>query len=379
MPVWWSVIIYMLFVSALGMKMYSNSKKKAVNQINNEINNTDINSSQSISFIFAILSFALLVFFVGQRSYIFDSSEYQYAFNGEARGINQFFSILFDFNNSKGSAFSALMVLFKSIFPYAQYNDWFTFLAIIQVLLLARTMHKYSCNYVLSIYFFMTMSYFVWMLNGTRQFTAVCVVFGFIDLLVEKKGIKFFIVVFIAFLFHSSAIIWLPVYFCMMFDEWSVKFIIVSACIVIALFIFLKNQNSDSNYFYLIENAYSNGVNPIRVLISAIPVVLSFIRKDKITQTAPYFIRCFIKFAIITTEIYILTIFVSAVVGRIVAFLSIFQILLLPWLLKYAFNEAERKILSLLLVILYFLYFIYDMYVAGNGIYNSRNLNLLFL
>lgn len=379
MPVWWSVIIYMLFVSALGMKMYSNSKKKAVNQIDNEINNTDNNSGQSISFIFAILSFALLVFFVGQRSYIFDSSEYQYAFNGETRGINQFFSILFDFNHNKGPAFSALMVLFKSIFPYAQYNDWFTFVAIIQVLLLAKTTHKYSCNYTLSIYFFMTMSYFVWMLNGVRQFMAVCVVFGFIDLLIEKKSIKFFIVVFIAFLLHSSAIVWFPVYFCMAYDEWSIKFLLISVGVVVALFFFIKNQNSDSNYFYLTENSYSNGVNPLRVLVSAIPVFLSFIRRDRIAQNAPCFIRCFIKCAIITTEIYILTIFISVVAGRIVVFLSIFQVLLLPWLLKYAFNEAERKILSLLLVILYFLYFIYDMYVAGNGIYNSRNLNLLFL
>jgi hypothetical protein len=52
--------------------------------------------------------------------------------------------------------------------------------------------------------------------------------------------------------------------------------------------------------------------------------------------------------------------------------------LLLPWLLKNAFNEQDKKILTYACVVGFFAYFCFDMYIAGNGIYQSHNLGISY-
>ena len=70
--------------------------------------------------------------------------------------------------------------------------------------------------------------------------------------------------------------------------------------------------------------------------------------------------------------------FTSGIVGRIPIYFQIFNYLLLPWLLRYSFDGEMRKIMILACIVGFLMYYCYDMYIAGNGIYNSRSLDLLY-
>ncbi len=74
MPVWWGTFIYMKVVSALEMYIYKSRQERAIVGFSDGTNEKVIDNS--IGLFFALLSFALLVFFAGQRSYIFDSTDY---------------------------------------------------------------------------------------------------------------------------------------------------------------------------------------------------------------------------------------------------------------------------------------------------------------
>ncbi|WP_227514005.1 EpsG family protein [Acinetobacter lactucae] len=72
---------------------------------------------------------------------------------------------------------------------------------------------KYSTNYILSIFIFITFGLYNFFFNGLRQGIAIAICFLALPFLLDKKILKYFIFVFIASLFHVSAWVMLFFYF----------------------------------------------------------------------------------------------------------------------------------------------------------------------
>ena len=377
MPVWWGIFAYMMIVSIFGMAMYKSRVQNATVGPADD-SSTEVNY-KSIGLFFALAPFALLMFFVGQRSYIFDTTDYQYSYENYFRGdLGEITELINGTRQEKGPLFKILLVLFKH-FTHGTYNDWFTFVALIQCVSIALFLYKYSINFTYSVYFFFTTSTFLWMVNGMRQFLAVAIILFFVDWLKERKTIPFIIVVIFAYWIHSSALIWLPVYFIINYEPWSKKFVIFSLIITLALFLYSRSSLvDDSDYAYLTSDQYNNGVNPIRVLVMAVPSIIAFAQRKRINEVASPFVKVWVNLSVITTECYLVGMFTSGVMGRMPMYFQMFNLLLLPWLLKNAFDESMGKSILLASLIGYFAYFWYDMYIAGNGIYNSRSLDIIF-
>ncbi len=375
MPVWWGIFAYMMIVSIFGMAMYKNKVQNAT--VGPVDDSSSVVNYKSIGLFFALATFALLVYFVGQRSYIFDSSDYQYAYdNYYSDDLNQIYSIFRGEKHSKGPLFSIILILFKH-FTHGTYNDWFTFIALIQCVSLALFLYKYSINFTYSVYFFFTTSAFLWLVNGIRQFLAVTIVLFFVDWIKERKTIPFILVIITAYFIHSSALFWLPVYFIINYEPWSRKFIVLSVILAIALYLYSKSSFiEDTDYAYLGHNNNQDGVNPIRVLVMAVPSIIAFTQRKNTKEINDPFVNVWINLSVITTECYIVGMFTTGVMGRMPGYFQMFNLLLLPWLLKRAFDESMGKTILLLSLIGYLSYFWYDMYIAGNGIYNSIPLDL---
>lgn len=75
------------------------------------------------------------------------------------------------------------------------------------------TIKKLSINYYYSLLIFITFGFYTFFFNGLRQGIAMAFCFFSLPYLIEKRLIPYFILVFIAFMFHVSAVIMVPVYF----------------------------------------------------------------------------------------------------------------------------------------------------------------------
>ena len=377
MPVWWGIFAYMMIVSIFGMAMYKN---KVQNATLGPVDDSSEVNYKTIGLFFALATFALLVYFVGQRNEIFDSADYRYSYIHYYSGdLDQINSILSNPSAYKGPLFSIILIIFKH-FTNGSYTDWFTFIALIQCTSIALFLYKYSVNYIYSIYFLFTTSTFLWMVNGIRQFLAVTLVLFFVDWIKERKTIPFIIVVIFAYFIHSSAIIWIPIYFIIHYEPWSKKFIVFSVLMTVALFLYSKSSFvDDSNYSYINTGGYQNGVNPLRVLVMAVPAIIAFSRRKYLKEVMTPFVKVWINLAVITAECYIVGMFTSGVMGRMPMYFQLFNLLLLPWIVKNAFEESMGRSILIASLVGYFAYFWYDMYVAGNGIYYSTTLNLMYL
>lgn len=271
-----------------------------------------------------------------------------------------------------------ILVLFKHFSSGADYNAWFTFLAIIESASVAYFFQKYSSNYIYSIFLFFTTSCFLWLINGIRQFLAVAVVLFFIKWLIERKTIPFLLVVIFAYYIHSTAIIWIPFYFIVNYKPWSRKFILLSMLTAIVILALSKNNFlEDTNYSYVPES--TGGVSPFRIVVMAVPTILAFWKRKEVKEKATLFIELCVNMSIITTELYLVGMFTSGIMGRIPIYFQLFTYILLPWLFNNIFEKKDASILILVSLFCFLAYFCYDMYVAGNGIYNSRSLDLIYL
>lgn len=374
MPVWWGIFAYMMIVSALGVFTY---KKKKLSVSTGPVDGSYTEDYKSIGLFFALTTFVLLVFFAGKRSGIFDSLDYQYSYEHYySFDLSQITDIITGKVKEKGPLFKILLILFKH-FTHGTYNDWFTFVALIQCLSIALFLYKYSVDFMYSVFCFFTTSTFLWLVNGMRQFLAVAFILFFVDWIKKRKTIPFILIVIIAYFIHSSALIWIPVYFIINYQPWSFKYVILSIILAIALYLYTRSSFlDDSDYSYLSNADYQKGVNPIRVAFMSIPSVLAFIRREEIEKKKDPFVNAWINLSLITSECYIVSMFTSGVMGRMPVYFQLFNLLLIPWLLDNVYSENGNKPLKWVFTIAFLVYFWYDMYIAGNGIYVSKELNI---
>lgn len=373
MPVWWGTLIYALFVSAVGMSLY-----KSKLQINSEVKlSSEKADYRSIGIVFALLSFALLVFFVGNRDYIFDSFDYQYAYtNYYSTELNQIPKIWNGEIKGKGKMYMTILVLFKHFSGGADYHAWFTFLALFECFSVAVFFYKYSVDYKYSIFMYMTTGCFLWLINGVRQFLAIAVILLFIDWLKNKKWIPFLLVVVFAYFIHDTAIIFLPVCFFIHFKPWSPKFLAGAFILVVILVLLPSNLGEESNYTYLSQ--INNRMNPIRAIAMSVPTILAFIKRKDIRSKGDSLINILVNLSVLLSACYIVGCLTSGIIARISGYFQLFPFVLLPWMYKNVFDENISRIIKNASYVGYLLYFCYDMYIAGNGIYQSIGLNLYY-
>lgn len=374
MPVWWGVFAYMIIVSAFGMLINKyRVKETAIGEVDTS---EHFKYEKSIGIVFAFLTFVLLVYFVGQRSHISDTEIYQGIYDKINPDLNQVWPLLT--GNDKGRLYTVLQIIFKH-FTHGSYNDWFTFVAIWQSIPVVLLLYKYSTNYTFSIFLFIASSTTVWMTNGIRQYMAVTLILCFAEDILNRKTIRFIIVVLIAFLIHSSAIFWIPVYFVVNYKPWSKKFVITAFIVIAALFIVSTTSLIEETEFgYLRGDDFKEGVNPIRVLVMSVPTIIAFWKRELIKDKANPFINLCINLSVITTGCYIVGMFTSGIVGRLPIYFQIFNYVLLPWLLKEGYDERSSKTITIISIVLYFAYFYYEMVISGAGAYVSDTLNISY-
>ncbi len=365
MIVYWSIFIYTTLVSYFCVFVNRNRSYAGINS------NEEMYSRVGI--IGALVSLALLIYFAGMRTYIADTSSYISSFTKEARTLSDIPGMFF--SDEKGILFSVFKVFFKNCIS-SNFQYWLMFIAIFQGFAIAHFYSKYSTDFNFSCYLFIASGSFVWMINGMRQFIAVCIILLAMKFLFNRKIVPFFIFVFIAMLFHSTAIMWFVFYFVVHGKPFNKK-VIISICVAIVCVVFV-DQFTDLLEFGLKETNYSeatkqfsedDGVNPVTTLLYAIPVIIAFWKRKVImSMDPPRYIQVLINMSCITVAISLVGNFTSGIlIGRLPIYFSLANFVLLPWLIKYCFLDKDKIFVKACCYIGYFCYFLYYMYIANNG------------
>lgn len=223
--------------------------------------------------------------------------------------------------------------------------------------------YKYSKKPSLSYLLLFSFYYFQFSMTGMRQTLAMATLFFSLIFLLENKRLEFIICVLLASTFHSTALIFLVVYF---FKNIQLKKNYIYLCVIFATVIFIF-KGSIAGYIinvikyrdYYVENN-SNGFTMLFVYL----VIYAFIlftqylinNKDKINGLFIVMLTIGISFEILKLS--------QTIFFRIAMYFSIVIIILFPNYLKKWKVRDGNKILDILVysifLIMYFSFTIYS-------------------
>lgn len=337
-----------------------------------------------VNLFMAIVTFSVIIFFAGLRSGIADTYAYINMFNeypllAEAK---EFITN----PDAREPGFRLFSVLIKTYISQ-DYQPWLFIIASISGICIMYPLYKYSSNYGMSVFLFIASCQFTWLLNGMRQFLVAAILFACTPLILKKKPIPYIIIVLILSTFHTSALIMIPSYFIISSEPWSKKTMIFVIAIVLAILftsqftslLDIAVQNSDYASSMKEFKDTDDGTNPIRILVESIPVIMAFLYREKIKDKLTPIIKISINMSLIASGLYIISKIVRSgvMLGRLPIYFSLYNLILLPFLIKYIFDKYEKRLMYFFMIIGYFAFFYYQMIVAWNGMeYTSKILKL---
>ena len=318
--------------------------------------------------LWAFLIYLPLVIWSGFRGYVGDTVAYMKMFQEIPSGLRNIPSYIDTIEKDKG--FYLFSAVIKDLIS-DNVNVYFIILALIQVALLIKVYRKYSSNYIVTFFLFVASTdYISWMFNGIRQFTAVTITFFAFEYILKKKYVPAVLIVLFAALFHGSALLVLPFIFIAQGQAWNKKTILFIIAVIVAV-IFI-GEFTDILDTLLAETQYKNvvsdwqewqddGTNIIRVLVYAIPSILSLVGLRFIKYADDPVINLCTNMSIASVGLYVVSMFTSGIfIGRLPIYFSLYSYILLPWEIEHMFSEKSVKLVYLAMIAGYLGFYLYS-------------------
>lgn len=320
---------------------------------------------------FAVLVFVPLVWIAANRNhYVGDTSTYIYSFEEMPNSFSQLSSYYQSLNKDKWFYMCEAII---HAFISKDYKICFLIIAAFQALALSKEYSRYSIDYLLTIFIFVTSGDYVsWMHNGTRQFVAACICFLATPWMIEKKHVSAIITILIASQFHQSALLMIPIFLICIGKPWNIRTLLVLVCVLFAVrFVsqfttWLDVALDDTQYTNVVADWQSwgdDGTNPIRVLVYSIPMLLSLLGLRHIQGADDKVIDFCTNMSIVTFGLYLISMFTSGIfIGRLPIYASLYSNgILLPWELEQMFNEKSSRYMKIAAVSGFVMLYLYQL------------------
>lgn len=228
-------------------------------------------------------------------------------------------------------------------------------------------LRKYTNNIWLTTFLFITFAGYIFTMAAIKQCVAVAFCLLAIDQLFKKRYVVFLFWVLVATIFHPYAIMYLLAPF-LMFRPWSIRTYLslvvfgLAGILLQSLLGAIVDVTSMFGEGYDVDSFSGEGVNPFRLAVCAVPLIISFIARHRIAQMDEKQERTFYLFTnltILNAEIMFVALFGTAnYFARLANYFLVFQALSLPWLFQF-FDKKSRQLLVCMAVVCFSLFFYY--------------------
>lgn len=333
---------------------------------------------EKILWLIPIIAMAI---FAGLRTEYNDTTAYTYSYENFVKSNFDFSDISWTFGDNFG--FDAFSIILKSL--GFSTNGYLMVFAIITYVIYIWFIHKYSTDFLMSMFLFICLI-FTFPLAAIKQCVAVAFCLLAVDKAINKKWFWFVFWIFIAETFHAYSFMYLivPLLF---FVPWqnnkTVMWIVIFFLIGILLRPMLGTVLSITDALgdeYTVEEFSGDGVNPFRLLVCLVPLVLSFILRKQINDPYNEVNRAeglCMNLAFLNGEIMFVALFGTAnYFARLADYFYIFPVIALPRLFNMV-NPKWRTLMKICVVLCYLLFFYYAEYIVY-GSFDNRYQGITF-
>lgn len=311
-----------------------------------------------------------LILLAGFRGNIGDTYAYRIMYQNTEASLSAIPGVLAKAGKDKG--FSVFTILLKHITRNSD-ELYFTVIAAICIMCVLTIYKKHSCNFMMSMFLFIASSDYVqWNYNGMRQFIAVAVIFVATDWLVQKKYVRYFLLIALMSTIHATAWIMIPVSLIVQGKAWNLRSVLFTIAVLIAINFSGALSNlivefmSDTQYSGEVNQFLeTDGTNILRVFVFVIPPLLALLFKKWLNFANDRLINLSVNMSIVSMGAYIVSAVTSGIfIGRIPIYFSLYNYILLPWLVENVFEKRSQKLVYGCLMVCYMIFYWFQMTVA---------------
>lgn len=248
-----------------------------------------------------------------------------------------------------------------------------------------RFIRRHSPSFVMGVGLYLFLGTYVFSLAAMKQTIAMAILLYAVDALIERKNIRFYLLVFLAFMFHTYALMFLilPMF---TVKPWSPRafLILLAALLVMRNFnsvfsAFVDFANESGKYVSSEEIIGTAGINPIRVAVYAVPSVFALVfRRYVFNEALDREHNILVNMAFLTVTIMSVGLVNAAnMFGRMGQYFEFGLICSLPWMLTKPFDEYSTRLVFLLAIGCFAGYFCYSNLVQINFDYSYYRYTVL--
>lgn len=257
------------------------------------------------------------------------------------------------------------------------YHIFFFFPSVLSCIGAVKLIKRYSVTPWFSLVVFFSIGTYVMYMAALKQCFAVAIVLLALPYAIDKKYIRFYLLVILAMLFHVHAFIFLAVPFFLGKPWGKVTWLLLAAVLAAmatynATFsVFMRAAISLGVKVVDFELFDGHSIHPIRIVVYAIPAVISFFFRRQLYRDSSPSENLFANMSITSVLILMIGLVQGAnLFARMAAYYEIATCIALPWMLQKIFNKRSQEMVFALATILFFLYFLYEFGVSksfGSG------------
>lgn len=324
--------------------------------------------------IFMVIVIAWMTCFSFLRTDYNDTYTYR-AFFADAQSLAEGFS-----NGSFTSLFeNPLSMLYRSLIRELteNYHIYFFFPAFLSSFPVVKLCKRYSVNPAFSILIFFSIGTYVTYIAALKQCMAMFFLLLALPYALDKKYIRFYILVFIAMLFHTHAFMFaiVPLLAGKPWGKitWAGLAFVVFALLTYDVTLGAFMEYAQSLGAFVNENEVFDGhqINFLRVAVYWVPAILALVFRNRLFHDSTRTENLFVNMSIVSAFILTIGLVQGAnLYARMAAYFEIATAIALPWTIKKLFTKQSVQLVTICAAILYFGYFLYEFGVSkdfGSG------------
>lgn len=251
------------------------------------------------------------------------------------------------------------------------YHIYFFFPAFFSSFAVVKLFKRYSVNQAFSLLIFFSIGTYVMYIAALKQCFAMFFLLLALPYAIDRKYVRFYLLVFIAMLFHTHAFMFaiVPLLFGKPWGKVTIVFFLAAlfamATYDATLGAFMEYAQSMGALVAEIEVFDNNSINVLRVVVYWVPAMLALAFRKRLFSNSTRVENLFVNMSMISAFILMIGLVQAAnLFARMAAYFEVATAIVLPWMIKKLFNKRSARAVTICAAILYFGYFLYEFGVS---------------
>lgn len=251
------------------------------------------------------------------------------------------------------------------------YHIYFFFPAVLSSFAVVKLLKKYSVSPAFSFLIYFSIGTYVMYIAALKQCLAMFFLLLALPYAIDKKYVRFYLLVIVAILFHTHAFMFAIVPF--LFEKpWSkVTWILLGATLFamvtydVTLRVFMNYAQSIGALVAEDEVFDDHQINILRVAVYWVPALIALVFRKRLFYNSTRTENLFVNMSIVSAFILTMGLVEGAnLFARMAGYFEIASAVAMPWMINKLFTKKSAQLVTICAAILYFGYFLYEFGVS---------------